>query len=273
VGGGLTDSSGRGQLLAGTSGFAYPAWAPRFYPPGVTARQLLEAYANRLPAVELNNTFYRRPSAAAVDGWLTQTPPHFRFCPKAQRGVAWRAWRGGPRREEGQELAMSSMAWLADSFRAFGDRLGCVLLSAPATARRDDVALARLLDARSPDLPLALDLPHPSWAADEVYQLLAGHAVALVATDRDGQIEPDLRRIGPFLYLRLRRPDYQDADLARWASRLEPFLADGLDAFVFLRHDDDGANALRAEALLGLCAPTRDPDGTHDSATMRDGPR
>jgi uncharacterized protein YecE (DUF72 family) len=207
-----------------------------------------------LPAVELNNTFYRRPSAATVDGWLAQTPAHFRFCPKAPRGAAWRTWRGGPTAEDRGDPPASPMAWLAESFRAFGDRLGCVLLSAPATAGRDDEALARLLDARPPDLPMALELRHPSWAADEVHRMLADHSVALAATDMDDGPEPDLRRIGPFLYLRLRRPSYCEEDLARWASRLEPFLADGLDAFIFLRHDEDGANALRAEALLELCA-------------------
>jgi uncharacterized protein YecE (DUF72 family) len=146
------------------------------------------------------------------------------------------------------------MSWLAESLRGFGDRLGCVLLSAPPTARRDDEALTRLLAARPPDMPFAVELPHASWAADEVHRALDDSDVALVATDTDGGPEPDLRRIGGLLYLRLRRTDYSEADLRRWASRLEPFLADGLDAYVFLRHDADGANALRAEALLELCS-------------------
>lgn len=254
AGGDRAGAGGRGRLYAGTSGFAYPSWIPRFYAPGRASRKLLTAYARRLPAVELNNTFYRRPSADAVARWLAQTPAHFRFCPKAQRGATWRAWHGAPAAEGEDDPAISPMAWLAESFRAFGDRLGCVLLSTPASAQRDDDALARLLDARPPDLPLAIELPHPSWAADEVHHTLADHDVVLVATDRDDGPEPDLRRIGPFLYLRLRRPSYSDDDLGRWANRLEPFIADGLDAFVFLRHDDDGTNALRAEVLIERCA-------------------
>lgn len=232
----------RGQLYAGTSGFAYPSWVPRFYAPGKASRKLLTAYAARLPAVELNNTFYRRPAAETVARWLRETPAHFRFCPKAQRSATWRAWK-----EDG---AAESMSWLAASLGVFGDRLGAVLMGAPGIQERDDDALARLLAAVPAGMPLALALPHPSWAADQVYRQLDDHGVALVASDWDDGDEPDLRRIGRFIYLRLRRSSYSDADLDRWAHRLEPFLADGVDAYVFFRHDEDGASALRAEALL-----------------------
>ena len=50
----------------------------------------------------------------------------------------------------------------------------------------------------------------------------------------------DIRRTGPFLYLRLRRHDYAPAEVAAWAARLRPFLDAGDDAFVFFRHDEVG---------------------------------
>ena len=68
-----------GRLRVGTSGFAYPAWAPRFYPAGLPPARRLEHYATRLSAVELNNTFYRSPTPAAIATWLAATPSDFRF--------------------------------------------------------------------------------------------------------------------------------------------------------------------------------------------------
>jgi uncharacterized protein YecE (DUF72 family) len=231
-----------GRLLVGTSGFAYPSWIPRFYAPGRASRKLLTAYAARLPAVELDSTFYRRPDPEVVARWRALTPASFRFCPKAQRSATWRAWT--------PDAVEEAMAWLREAAEPFGEQLGCVLLATPGTRQRDDVALERLLAARPTDVPLALALPHPSWVDDEVYGRLAAYGVALVATDRDGAEEPDLRRSGPRLYLRLRRAVYTDRDLDRWAHRLEPFLADGLDTLVFFRHDEDGGSALCAEGLL-----------------------
>jgi uncharacterized protein YecE (DUF72 family) len=91
---------------------------------------------------------------------------------------------------------------------------------------------------------------------DEVFDAAAGAGAALVATDREDVDEPPtLRRSGPFLYLRLRRPDYTEDELRRWLDRLEPFLADGLDAYVYFRHDDVGRGA---ELALGLLALARE---------------
>jgi uncharacterized protein YecE (DUF72 family) len=99
-----------------------------------------------------------------------------------------------------------------------------------------------------------LELLHPSWADDEVYERIHAHGVNLVATDLDGHDEPVLRHTGSLVYLRLRRPSYGEADMARWVRRLRPFLADGIDAYVFFRHDDDGQMALNAETLLTRAA-------------------
>jgi uncharacterized protein YecE (DUF72 family) len=234
-----------GRLYVGTSGFAYRNWAPRFYPPGVRAGDLLRAYAARLPAVELNNTFYRQPRPAAVAAWLADTPADFRFALKAQRGGSLRAFG---------EAARQTVGWLTEPYRLFGPRLGCVLFRVPTPVRRDDLKLGSLLDAWPADLPLAVEFQDPSWHVGEVYDMLAQRSAALCATDLDGQLVPDLRRTGSLLYLRLRRTSYAPVDIERWAARLAVFLADGVDCFVFFRHDDDGEAALRALALHAAVA-------------------
>src|SRR5688572_23701069 len=82
----------RGRLFVGTSGFAYKDWTPLFYPADWRSDALLEHYATRLNAVELNNTFYRQPRPDHVASWLAATPESFRFIVKAQRGGSIRAF-------------------------------------------------------------------------------------------------------------------------------------------------------------------------------------
>lgn len=237
-----------GRLFVGTSGFAYPDWAPRFYPAGLAARELLAFYSGRFPAVELNNTFYARPTAAKVAAWLAATPTDFRFAVKAQRGASMRALLTDPD---------GSVPWLTDPLVAFGERLGAVLYRVPANVKRDDERLAALLARWPRDLPLCLEFQDPSWLVDETYAALTQAGATLCATDLpDSDEEPTIRRTGAFLYLRLRRHAYADATLGSWAARIVPFLENGQDVYVFFRHDDDGratefADRLRAAVQAG----------------------
>jgi uncharacterized protein YecE (DUF72 family) len=233
-----------GRLRTGTSGFAYPGWSPRFYPAGLRGDGLLRHYASRLATVELNNTFYRSPTPAAVDGWLGATPPDFRFAVKAQKGGSWRSIRVDP---------TDSVPWLTGPIRRFGDRLGTVLFRVPDGVPRDDERLAALLTAWPTDMPLAMEFQDATWHVDETFAALRSAGAALVTTDLpDDADPPTIRRSGPFLYLRLRRADYTPEDLRAWLDRLEPFLADGLDAYVFFRHDEVGRGAELALELAAL---------------------
>jgi uncharacterized protein YecE (DUF72 family) len=261
---------GMGRLLVGTSGFAYPDWVPRFYPPGTRASGYLAAYARRLPALELNATFRRRPTASAIAGWLRATPPEFRFAVKAQRGSALRALWGTP--EE-------SIAWLTEPLPGFGDRLGAVLFRVPAEIRRDgpwvgrdpavaDRRLAAFLAAWPASIPLVVELQDPSWHVDETFEALRAAGATLCTTELppegdEGAVRsatnggatsdpepPFIRRTGSFLYLRLRRHDYAQAELDAWAARIEPFIAAGDDVYVFFRHDPVGRAGELALELL-----------------------
>ena len=250
-----TDPRPPGRIRVGTSGFAYPAWAPRFYPPGLASGRLLPHYAGRLDTVELNNTFYARPTEARIRTWVGAVGEDFRFVVKAQRGGSFRSLAVSP---------AESVPWLTDPLRRFGERLGTVLFRVPDGVRRDDDKLAALLAAWPRDLPLTMEFQDPSWHVDEVFAALASSGAALCTTELPEDDEPPtIRRTGPFLYLRLRRHDYSAEDLAAWGARLEPFTDDGLDAFVFFRHDDAGRGAelaLEFAAMTGS-APER-PDAT-----------
>jgi uncharacterized protein YecE (DUF72 family) len=235
-----------GTLRTGTSGFAYPAWAPAFYAPGTRGEALLPAYAGRLAAVELSATYYRHPSLEQAAAWAARVPPSFRFTVKLLRTGTLRAYATDP---------TGTLPWLTAPLAAFGERLGAALLRVPAGQARDDGRLERLLAAWPAGPPLAVELQDASWHVDEVHALLRAAGATLVVADTDEAPDPPLTVTGPVVYLRLRRTAYGTADLADWAARLEPFLADGRDAFVFFRHDERGATPALAARLAELLAP------------------
>ena len=240
-----------GRLYVGTSGFAYPDWAPRFYPAGLPAAQLLEHYAGRLPAVELNNTYYASPKAPKVAAWVAATGPEFRFAVKAQRGGSFRSLQVDP---------TTSVPWLTEPYRAFGERLGTVLFRVPEGVRRDDEKLGALLAVWPSDIPLTMEFQDASWHVDETFAALERIGAALCGTELPDDPEPPtMRRTGSFLYLRLRRHDYDATAITEWASRVEPFLASGDDVYVFFRHDEVGRGAELALELRDALAVVGQP--------------
>ena len=62
------------QLHVGTSGYSYKEWKGPFYPEDLPAKDMLSFYGGQLGAVEINNTFYRMPTAPVLESWAAQVP-------------------------------------------------------------------------------------------------------------------------------------------------------------------------------------------------------
>ena len=62
------------RLHVGTSGYSYKEWVGSFYPAKHPANQMLHYYGERFDTVEINNTFYRMPTAAMLARWAGEVP-------------------------------------------------------------------------------------------------------------------------------------------------------------------------------------------------------
>lgn len=230
------------KVRVGTSGYSFAPWRGSFYPSDLAAKSMLPYYAERLPAVEINNTFYQQPRAAAVAGWVEQTPASFRFAIKApQRITHWKRLAG----------AEEDTRHLLATIEGLGERLGCVLYQLPPNLKVDAPrleAFLELLADAAPHRRAAFEFRHPSWANDETLALLGRFGCAWVLAETDD--EPLALRLSgaPWGYLRLRKTDYTGADLDAWARRLGELVWE--EAFVFFKHEDEGKGPKLAAALI-----------------------
>jgi uncharacterized protein YecE (DUF72 family) len=237
------DRMSRTDLLAGTSGFSYKEWKGPFYPEDLAASDMLAYYAERLPAVEINNTFYRMPKREVLASWAESVPARFRFSIKASRRIT----HFKRLKECGEEVA-----YLASQLEALGERLGVVLFQLPPQLALDLDRLKAFLTVLPEGLPAAFEFRHASWFDNAVLDTLREHGAALCVADTEEGVDAPLAATADWGYVRLRRPDYDDSDLAGWAERL-----DGLGwsrAFVFFKHEDEGAGPRMAGRFLELAA-------------------
>ena len=229
------------RLLAGTSGFSYKEWKGRFYPEDLPAKKMLGYYAERLPTVEINNTFYRMPKTSVVESWAAQVPETFRFSVKASRRITHF------KRLKGVE---EETATLLRCLAPLGDRLGALLFQLPPQLKCDLERLDAFLELLPEGTPAAFEFRNETWFDDAVAERLAGAGAALAVSETDDGEDGEPRVTAPFGYLRLRRSAYTREQLEAWAARLAGLEWD--HAFVFFKHEDAGAGPRMAARFLEL---------------------
>jgi uncharacterized protein YecE (DUF72 family) len=64
------------NLYVGTSGYSYKEWKGSFYPKDLSAKKMLHYYSAHFRTVEINNTFYRMPTASVLEAWAAEVSAH-----------------------------------------------------------------------------------------------------------------------------------------------------------------------------------------------------
>jgi len=232
------------RVLVGTSGFSYPAWRGTFYPEDLPAREMLAFYARALGTVEINHTFRRLPTPSLLAGWAGQTPTGFRFALKAPQRIT-------------HVLRLRDAGEITGEFcrtaRRLGSKLGPLLFQLPPYLRFDGARLHDFLAILPAGVEPAFEFRHPSWFTDETYDLLTRHRAALCIADSEDLTTPSVAT-APFGYLRLRRADYAEGDLAAWAERIRDTQR-WKRVYVYLKHEDSGRGPALARALLTRLQP------------------
>lgn len=229
-------------LYAGTSGFAYAAWKPTFYPAKVPSNQFLKHYAGRLNCVEINYTFRRLPAATTLENWVQQTPAGFVFAVKANMRITHilRLKNAG----QATEIFFKAIDPLRTS-----RHLGPVLFQLPPALKCDLGLLQSYLELLPKGMRYAFEFRHTSWLVEEVYTELRQRNISLCVAESERLEVPEVIT-ADFVYYRLRKPDYTEADIDSFAARARDLLATGRDLYLMFKHEETPEGALNAESLL-----------------------
>lgn len=201
------------RLWVGASGYSYKEWKGNFYPETMKPDAMLAFYAQRLPSVEINNTFYQMPKAPVLEQWAAATPDDFRFAIKASRRITHDARLKA-------DAAADSVAYLYRALESLGAKRGPVLFQLPPFLKKDLPRLTDFLQVLPEGHQAAFEFRNDSWFDDDVYAALKAAGASLCLSEREDDQPPPLVETAPWGYLRLRLEDYSESDLAQWAQRL-----------------------------------------------------
>lgn len=227
------------KLYVGTSGYSYKEWKGSFYPEKLPAKNMLAYYSSRLPAVEINNTFYRLPQVSVLESWATQVPEGFKFSVKASQRITH--FKRLLNVEEETKYLFNTVA-------ALGDKLGVMLFQLPPNMKKDTSRLEAFLAHLPTSVRTAFEFRHPTWFEDDVLELLSQKNLALCVSDTDDMPTAHIDKTADWGYLRLRRVNYSDDNLADWLQRIRN--QNWNEAFTFFKHEDEATGPKLAAKFI-----------------------
>ena len=237
------------RIRVGCSGWHYDDWRGRVYPAELAKSRWLTFYSGVFDTVELNNTFYRLPSEAAVTRWSETTGDGFVFAVKGSRYITH------VRRLNDVEPAVQQFV---ERLSALGSKLGPVLWQLPPGMSRDDTRLEAFLRLLPPSLRNVIEFRHVSWRNEDIYAMLRCYGVAVCLIDTPGFRSAPIATTD-FIYVRFHGADrlysssYEIESLERWAADIKGLSEGVRPVYAYFNNDVNGYavdNALTLRRLL-----------------------
>ena len=235
------------RVHIGTSGWHYKHWCGPFYEERLPAAKMLGCYIQHFDTVELNNSFYRLPSPAALKTWYAQTPKNFCFAAKASRFLTHNKKLREP------ENALQNLLPLLEILK---EKLGPILFQLPPKWNVNAERLDEFLHALPRKHRYAFEFRNLTWDVPEVYEILRRHRAAYCIYELAG-FHTRLEITTDFSYVRLHGPggkyqgSYSNAKLREWASRIREWQKTLRGIYIYFDNDQAGYAAQNALQLKG----------------------
>lgn len=258
-------------LRLGTSAWSNPSWEGVFYPAAAKASDYLGFYAQKFDCVEIDNTFYRVPSAAMVQKWATDTPSHFLFTAKVPRIIT---------HDKVMQDCAEDVHLFLKSISILGNKLGPLLLQFPyfnkqvfSSRQGFFKKLKQFLPQLSKEFRWAIEIRNKAWICAELLDILTEHKVSFTLIDQSWM--PPIQQLfgkhqletTDFVYIRWlgdrkgiekittswdRIVVDRRADLEQWIKPVQSFLGKGLRVYGFFNNHYAGHAPASLEMFRGL---------------------
>ncbi len=241
------------RVRIGTSGWHYKHWCGPFYEEKLPSSKMLQVYYKHFDTVEINNSFYRLPTAETFRAWREATPRGFLYAVKASRFITHMKKLKDP------QNALDNILVRAAELK---EKLGPILFQLPPKWTINAGRLDEFLTALPKELQYAFEFREPSWHEQKIYEILRRHNAAFCIFELNRFQSPE-PITADFTYIRLHGPggpyqgSYSKGTLRNWAAKIASWGRDLKDIYVYFDNDQAAYAAKNALELKHLVDANR----------------
>lgn len=186
----------KGSLYIGCSGFYNNDWKGSLYPENVQSKDFLTLYSQTFNTVEINSTFYRKPTAKTLLKWYDETPEHFKFFIKIPKSISHEK-----RLKDSKEEITAFCSHIEEHLK---NKLVGFLYQFPPSFKKSQENTDLILSSLDFNYLNVIEFRHESWWNDEIYHLLMENKIVFSGVSFPGNLSEEVIINHPeILYYRL----------------------------------------------------------------------
>jgi uncharacterized protein YecE (DUF72 family) len=239
------------NLYIGCSGFYNNDWKSSLYPEDTKSKDFLTLYSKEFNSVEINSTFYRKPTVKTLLKWVDETPDDFKFFIKIPKTISHEK-RLKDCKEEISEFCIHIQSNLKEKLSGF-------LYQFPPSFKNTQENIDLILNNIDFNFLNVIEFRYESWWRDEIFKLLKENNLVFSGVSFPGNLPEDVIINHPdILYYRLHgkpvlyKSEYSEEFLDDLAEKIK---AEQKKTFIFFNNTWGTAaikNALYLKKILDI---------------------
>jgi len=184
------------SLYIGCSGFYNNDWKGSLYPEDAKSKDFLSLYSQKFNCVEINSTFYRKPTAKTLLKWHDETPEDFKFFIKIPKLISHEK-----RMKDSKEDVSEFCNHIQDNLK---EKLSGFLYQFPPSFRNTEENIEVILKNINFNYLNVIEFRHESWWNDAVFKILKENNIIFSGVSFPGNLPEDIiTNHSEILYYRL----------------------------------------------------------------------
>ena len=210
------------EVLIGCSSFSVGYWKGIFYPEDLPSRDYLAFYSTKFKTVEINSTFYHKPTAKTLERWRDSTTDDFKIFIKIPKTITHVARL--------ENTAAQTSEFCDDIAAGLQQKLAGFLFQLPPSFKNTPENLEKVLKTMDGKYLNVIEFRDESWWITEIQEILREKGLIFCGVSIPKNIPDDfIINNENFAYYRFHgvpemfKSSYSDEQLEKFADEVKSF--------------------------------------------------